>query len=226
MDKITILQALVSLATATLGVIRPIYKFLKSKGVRKRAYYDTLLKPFVAAYKKNPSLNVIDFVNQKVNRDSDDIPKYVFYLLDQQIVDDTNISVLEANENLMKVLIHDYLDLYPNEYNKKRSFLEGFNPFACQLMLIAGILLAFLGTVAFSSQLLLLFTYFIKWSCPPSQDWLILAIGVALIALGWILTSRSDRLSQDMYTVKKERILKSIESKICRYDKRHNDFVF
>ena len=64
MDKITILQALVSLATATLGVIRPIYKFFKSKGVRKRAYYDTLLKPFVAAYKKNPSLNVIDFVRE------------------------------------------------------------------------------------------------------------------------------------------------------------------
>ena len=98
-------QKVIALAISIAGILTTIYRmvFVKRKR-RQQAYYQKLLKLFIKAYHENNHINAVEFINEKVERNDDDIPKYIFYLMDQ-------------NENIIlkQVLIYDYFDLYHND---------------------------------------------------------------------------------------------------------------
>ena len=71
-----------------------------------------MLKPFVVAYKINLDINITSFVYSKVDRSNDNIPKYVFYLIDKcQKEDEIEDKCIDNQNILKKVLIHDYFNL-------------------------------------------------------------------------------------------------------------------
>lgn len=77
-------QKVIALAISIAGILTTIYRmvFVKRKR-RQQAYYQKLLKLFIKAYHENNHINAVEFINEKVERNDDDIPKYIFYLMDQ-----------------------------------------------------------------------------------------------------------------------------------------------
>ena len=86
-------QKVIALAISIAGILTTIYRmvFVKRKR-RQQAYYQKLLKLFIKAYHENNHINAVEFINEKVERNDDDIPKYIFYLMDQ-------------NENITELVI-------------------------------------------------------------------------------------------------------------------------
>ena len=61
-----IASKLVALIVAAVGAITTIFNvFFKGERKRKEAYYDCLLKPFAIAYKKDPNINTVAFVQSE-----------------------------------------------------------------------------------------------------------------------------------------------------------------
>jgi len=217
---IDIASKIVALIVATIGAATTIFNiFFKGERGRKQEYYNGILKPFAVAYKKDPSINAIDFVKNRAEHGNDNIPKYIFYLIDSQ--DDDTL--------LKKVLIDDYLNLYPNEYNKKRNLFETVNKLLDYLMFLLLFLFVFMGALVMTSGSMTLISFLFAEKLPPLVDWWNgikeTLIGIAISLVGLIPVKLSEWLSKDMYTVKKSRIQKMITKKARRYDRSFDDYI-
>ena len=123
MENVTMVIAAIS---AVIGVTATIYKILfRSDAKRVEKYYEEILKPFIIDYHKDRNMNVINFLDNKAERDNDVIPKYIFYLID---------NGKEKSEDLKKVLLYDYIDIYPNDNNKMLRFMEMISKFLAFVM--------------------------------------------------------------------------------------------
>lgn len=216
---IDIASKIVALIVATIGAATTIFNiFFKGERGRKQEYYNDILKPFAVAYKKDPSTNAIDFVKSRAEHGNDNIPKYIFYLVDSQ--DDILLK---------KVLIDDYLNLYPNEYNKKRNLFETVNKLLDYLMFLLLFLFVFMGALVMTSGIMTLVSFLFAETLPPLVDWWNgikeTLIGIAISLVGLIPVKLSEWLSKDMYTVKKSRIQKMINKKARRYDRSFDDYI-
>ena len=217
---IDIASKIVALIVASIGAATTIFNiFFKGERGRKQEYYNGILKPFAVAYKKDPSINAIDFVKNRAEHGNDNIPKYIFYLIDSQ--DDDTL--------LKKVLIDDYLNLYPNEYNKKRNLFETVNKLLDYLMFLLLFLFVFMGALVMTSGSMTLISFLFAEKLPPLVDWWNgikeTLIGIAISLVGLIPVKLSEWLSKDMYTVKKSRIQKMITKKARRYDRSFDDYI-
>ena len=104
----------VALITAIIGVISTVYKIgFKKNDERLNAYYKNVLKPFIVEYKNNKKVNAAKFMKSVVNYDDDFVPKYVFSLMHS-----------ESKEELKKVLIYDYFELYHNDDNIMKMIIN------------------------------------------------------------------------------------------------------
>lgn len=218
-----IASKIVALVVATIGAATTVFNiFFKGERGRKQAYYDSILKPFAVAYKKDPSTNAIEFVKGRAEQDNDNIPKYIFYLVDMQLNQDDDTR-------LKKVLIDDYLNLYPNEYNKKRNLFETVHKLLDYLMFLLLFLFVFMGALVMTSGIMTLISFLFAETPHPFTDWwegikeALIGIGISLIGL--IPVKLSEWLSKDMYTVKKSRIQKMINKKVRRYDRSFDDYI-
>lgn len=237
---------IVALVVATIGAGTTIYNiFFKGERGRKQAYYEYLLKPFVTAYKKNADMCAIEFVKSKVERDNDNIPKYVFHLIDlqtapsvemltqsdekKQLEGHSNGAAQENDETLRKVLIDDYLHLYSNEYNKKRNIFETVHKLLDYLMFLLLFLFVFYGALMMTNGILSSVSFLFTETGEHTNDWLWgvrdVLMGVVVSFAGLIPVKLSEWLSTDMYTVKKKRIQKMIDKKVRRYDRCIDDYV-
>lgn len=217
---LTLANEVIALVVATIGAITTIFNiFFKGERKRKQAYYDRLLRPFSVAYKKNPSIDAKEFVENNIERDDDDIPKYIFYLVDTQVCED----------DLKKVLIDDYFNLYPNEYNKKRNLFETVHKLIDYMMFLLLFLFVFFGALVMTSGFMTLITLIFKEETSTLSDWWNgikeLLIGIVISSAGLIPVKLSEWLSKDMYSVKKRYVAKAIKKKIRRYDRSFDDYV-
>lgn len=217
---IDIASKIVALIVATIGAITTIFNiFFKGERGRKQEYYNGILKPFAVAYKKDPSTNAIDFVKSRAEYGNENVPKYIFFLVDSQ--DDDTL--------LKKTLIDDYLNLYPNECNKKRNLFETVNKLLNYLMFLLLFLFAFMGALVMTSGIMTLVSFLFAETLPPLVDWWNgikeTLIGIAISLVGLIPVKLSQWLSKDMYTVKKSRIQKMINKKARRYDRSFDDYI-
>lgn len=237
---------IVALVVATIGAGTTVYNiFFKDEHGRKQTYYECLLKPFVTAYKKNTDMCAIEFVKSKVERDNDNIPKYIFYLIDsqttqskeilmkpdaqKQLEERSNSAAQENDEKLRKVLIDDYMHLYSNEYNKKRNVFETVHKLLDYLMFLLLFLFVFYGVLMMTSGILSSASFLFTETVEHTSDWLQgfgdVLMGVVVSFVGLIPVKLSEWFSKDMYTVKKKRIQKIIDKKVRRYDRFLDDYV-
>ena len=108
-----IVSKIVALIVAIIGAITTIFNvFFKGEQKRKEGYYTKLLKPFAIAYKRDPNINAIDFVKHKVTPEDDEIPKYVFYLLDMPDIENDSSNNQECVSDQEHINI-----LHPNNRN-------------------------------------------------------------------------------------------------------------
>lgn len=248
-----ILSKIVAFLAATIEAGKSAYDVAFKVGHRrKQEYYECLLKPFVVAYKNDKEISAIRFVRSKVNRDNDSIPKYVFYLIDQQTTrskempaqqdlqkqskKSANIEPQDNDNKLKKVLIDDYLKLYANDFNRTRKSFEILLKLLRYVMIIVVVLLMFEGAWLIATGLLsLIFSPFSdtieitrigNWEFNKWQ-WSLLEIivGTCLSFVGLIPLEIFERISNDMYTIKRKRIQKIIEKKVRSYEDHQNEYV-
>lgn len=249
-----VLSKVVALVAAAIEARRVAYNSAP-KGVRdrKQAYYNKLLKPFLLEYKVNKNLCTSQFVMNKVTRDDDDIPKYVFYLadeinrkrkeifalqnnkanqednIDSIIKNIANIAIKEDDEKLRKVLIDDYLNLYSNEFNKKKGLFARVQKLSNYFLFLLSFAFIFAGALIIVNEVISVISSLFTGAGSDAINWgqssLKVLTGLVVPLIGLAPVKVSEWLSDDMYTTKKKHILKEINKKADRYDERFHEYI-
>ena len=124
----------------------------------------------------------------------------------------------------------DYLSLYPNEGNRKRNICEVVQKMLHYLMFLLTFIFTVFGAFLFAcgvtmliSHIIMLIPNLLTETNLTEHFWgsiLYIFFGFVISFLGSIPIRISERMSNDMYTVKKKRINKTIAEKVKRFDKR------
>ena len=244
---------IVALIVAIIGAGTTIYNvFFKGEYGRKQKYYSSLLQPFVVAYKKNPEISAAAFAAGKATREDDNIPKYVFYLIDATQAQDNDIcvqpepqsqatnnvceTVQNQDETLRKVLIEDYISLYPNSRSKVRSFFD------IALILLHYVTIVFVFVLMFVSSLLMVRSVLSLITYPFSDtleiikigdlefkawQWSLMELLMGLLSplMGVLLVRYTEWCNDDMYATTKKRVTKLIKKRVQTYTKNHSKYI-
>lgn len=229
---------IVALIISTIGAGSTIYKKLfNAERKRKQKYYESLLKPFIIEYRFNPTIDAIDFVINNMEGIDDAIPKYVFYLINLHTKQKKDLSQQETpeqpsnefKEKLAKILITDYLNLYPNEHTRTCNVFELIRKLLNYILLFLSFVSLFVGAFmivgGFLSFVLCFFTQTSTLLDDSLNNFWEFISGVIISFIGLIFAVLSDQLNEDMYTTKKKMIEKLVSRKIKRCDKRINDYI-
>ncbi len=212
MEKVTTVIAVIS---AVIGVITTIYKMLLKKDVKRiERYYEEILKPFIIDYHKDENVNVIKFLDDKAERGNDAIPKYIFYLIDND---------KEKSEDLKKVLLYDYIDIYPNDNNRMLRLMEMISKFWAFVIFAISFSAFLYGVVSFLFSLILFLQFF---SENMRQAFELFGLSIICIIIFGVGIQMIGLLNEDMYTLKEKKIQKMIQRKIKFYDKNITKFIF
>lgn len=219
MENIEKIEIIISVLLSLITFGTAIYKLvIKKTNNRKDEYYKKVLNTFIVKYKANENVNAVKFINAVVERDDDYVPKYVFYLIDS-----------DRNEDLKKVLLNDYFDLYKNDINSLfiiGSFL-GKVVFYAYFLLIFYFLGAGVGIIALSgiNVILSIILGIIEGS---GINILLMALwaeikriffGIVCVAIGYGLMKLNFNCNTDWYSMKKKEIEKMIKNKLKECDK-------
>ena len=229
---------IVALIISTIGAGSTIYKKLfNGERKRKQKYYESLLRPFIIKYRFKPTTDAIEFVINNMEGIDDAIPKYVFYLIDLHTKQLKELSQQEGteqllnifNEKLTKILITDYLNLYPNEHTRTCNVFELTRKLLNYILLFLSFVSLFVGAFmivgGFLSFVLCFFTQTATLLDDSLNNFWEFISGVIISFVGLIFAVLSDQLNEDMYTTKKKAIEKLVSKKIKRYDKSINNYV-
>ena len=220
------MEKIITLMASVIGVCVTIYKigFKKDRG-RLEAYYNKILKPFICVYHKNSNINAVKYLKPILKREDDDIPKYVFYLVDKKM-----------SEKLKAVLLYDYAEIYKNESNTMSRVLKGFSRVLCYLEFFISIFFVVLG-----AMLLVLSSYnvllYVVSHINGDIIWFVLIednmrefMNIASAFVSWLLGAFVLRIAKwmntDTYTLEEKRIKRIIEKKEKIYNKRRKGFYF
>ena len=243
----------VALVVSAVGAITTIYKvFFQGDQGRRQSYYECLLKPFVIAYKQNSELDVITFVRSKAKQDNDSIPKYIFYLLSMHSKENDAVSSQEdspktqeestskkaenSGDVLKKVLLVDYLNMYPNETNKKQGIFEKINKILNYVVFLLVFIFIFTGSIYIVNGVFSLISSLSMDAVVTMEmngikmnlwQWNLLEIlkGALIPFVGLLPVKLSESLDTDMYTINKKRIQKMIKKKVRRYNKHSDKYI-
>ena len=194
------IQAIIALITSIISVWGAIYKVALQKGHnREEAYYEQILKPFIVELHKNSNINPIKFLQKMAKRNNDNIPKYIFYLMDKK-----------ENEKLKKVIITDYLEFYHNDDNvmsKVGRIINKVVVYGFNVMAIFTIFYTCVYVVRASSTIGTDFELEINGVIFNSITWWLVEMGMALLLFGTsiLCVKVASWLDNDIFTYKKER---------------------
>lgn len=219
-------KEIIAVIVAVIGVLTTIYKLgFKNNHSRTKEYYKSILNPFAVAYKENKNINSVKFIKKRAKRDNDNIPKYIFYLVDN-----------DKKDELRKVLLYDYFDFYDNDSNMMNKFARIISKGLIYVIVFLSYLFLFAGAI-----LLVRIVFMFFESLPYIQKieiefngiimkgglsflWLIgMDFLFFIFYLVFMLFARFFNI--DMYTFKEKRIKGMINHKIRVYDKRINKVV-
>lgn len=217
-------ESILSCITAIIGLITVIiseYKRNISKKSKEEYYYKNLLKPFVKAYINKKEIDAIGFVRKTVKRDDDNIPKYIYYLLEKE------------DSEIFKVLIYDYSNLYQNEENRWDKILKNISKFLYYILFLMSLIILFFGTYAVTVDAMFIIMKFLQLITGDTAelltDWgyFLALLVVAIVCLGvfYYINSIIKELNYDRYTIRKTKIEKLVDSSIRTYNKNIEKIV-
>ena len=106
---------IVNIIILFIAMCTPIYNtFFKRSIKREREYYNKILIPFVENLKSGNE-DALQEVKSQIKYTDECIPKYILYLVD---ISQHQIDSTITDKKLSKVLIYDYMDIYPNNDNR------------------------------------------------------------------------------------------------------------
>lgn len=217
------LERILAIITSVIGSITAIYKIgFKTNHKRTEEYYQKILIPFVTKYKKDNNINTIRFLDKKLKVKNENVPKYIFYLMDEQ-----------RETDLKKVLIYDYLDIYHNDNATMNQILRSINKALSYVMFFLSFIFLYFGIMSIMIVFYSIITdafYDIKGINSiqlSNSEWNIwqIIIGAIFIVCSFLLIIFVKFWNEDMYTVKKDKIEKIISKKVRIYDKRKDNYV-
>lgn len=232
------LSKIIAIFSATIGATKTIHiNFFKDLYKKKHAYYETILKPFILIYKEQPSTNVNEFINEILDKKDDNIPKYITYLIDIKLKqenssfkleekDEEIAKLLQNSDTLKKVLIYDYINLYPNERNKKLKIYEIVSQLEKYVLYSLSFIFIFIGVYYVIDEVYLiissLFNLSMIFNSINSQN---IIGGLGCLILGIMITFVPDNIFKDMYDLKKSIIHKHIKYRVEMYEKHIDKYV-
>lgn len=182
--------------TTVIGFILSFFNVENKKyNENKEKYFTEFLVPFYKEYKINEDINYNLFISLFHDYNKVFIPQYIHILVSTGKYD-----------KLKKVLLNDYVDLFPNKFNVFFTAWSNLGTaFNYIFLLFIMILMAFLPFVLITA---INETYFSKN-----------LIVVGLYYLMFFLFLR-ESFSNDMYTFNSKRIDRMIDKKVKEFDKR------
>ena len=219
------MERVISVITSLIGCVTLFVKtFFGKSQKRERGYYEKVLKPYVLELSKNKKLSTLNIVKGLVDRKDDDIPKYIFYLLDNG-----------QEEKLNKVRICDYWSLYPNDNNTVYKVGDGFMKLWYYGLIVGAFYFMVCACLYFvnglSSVISLLNDFFQNKMLEGGlregvKDVLEVFVTSAFcLVFGIGATKFSDFLNEDRYEIKTKRIIAIIEKRVKKYDKLSDEFI-
>lgn len=210
------LVSIIGLVISSTGVFTAIYKIgFQKDNKREATYYEEILNPFVVAYKKNHSINPVIFLKSKIKEDCDFIPKYIFLLVQN-----------EEGENLKKVLICDYCELYHNDDNSVKKIFRLVLKAANYILILLAIFMIFLAGKYFVDGLIDMGQHLNDIFVKKQFEYLVdCKNGLLFLCMSLVGVRLSLLLNKDRYTINKKRVDKIINKDVKIYDKKISTIV-
>ncbi len=215
------IDAIITVLTSVIGLFTLLYKlWIKNNRKREERYYNDVLKPIMVKIKTNKEIELLDSVKELIGEYNDDVPKYIYHLID-----------CKKEQELRKVLISDYMSLYPNEDNRVLSAMDIFMKIMNYILLIFAFVLLIIGVYSLGVCFPALFVYMINMFLEILKVTSIgivngrtyftyFIIGIVSIGIGIWLLKTSTLFEDDRYTMRIKFIEKMINKKISRYEKQ------
>lgn len=215
-------SVVISIITSVITAGTLIYKLgFKNDYAREKRYYKKVLKPFMKALTKNENMNVMEKCKELVKRMDDDVPKYVVFLIKENSVDD-----------LKKVMICDYFDIYENDDNKIRRIIEIIGKLSQYIGIALMFFLMFCAYLCFMTivyyGISVLGALMSGEKCVTEMQYLLLTGIMTAISVGtfFIIFYSVKKDNMDRYTTKKDKIEKMIKNKTKYYDKNQSKLIY
>lgn len=216
-----------AIACSCIALGTKIYKKLFTNSIkREKEYYKKVLIPYIDAYKSG-NKRALESTIIQIKRTDEDIPKYIFHLIDQlQITGNNEIY----NTKLHKVFVYDYLDIYPNDDNLMTRLADTGIKLVTYVMYVLAFIFLVTACIYFSNFV----SCFIlgdvnndinlfKISNTNVDD---ILSGVIYLILYLVAVGAAIFFNFDRYTADKKKIKKIIDRKIKLYDKKIENYVY
>ena len=214
-------NSLVTFITSAIAALTALYKMcFKREHNRVEKYYENILCPYLIAYKQNKNVYAVKFLKKKIQYSEEYVPKYILYLIEHQ-----------KKEELHKVILYDYYDLYKNEDNTRAQFMDGMIKIGTYIEFFISLICMFYCfffltnavTVLLGQQPL--FANLLKEEGILFSKWMIslaYVFGAAIMGgLAALVGMLSKVISFDRYTLNKRKIKQHIALKIKAYDRKN-----
>lgn len=223
-EGITLISSIIT-SVITVGTV--IYKIgFKSDRKREKKYYEKVLQPFVKAISQDSNVNILKFIKRITTRTNDYVPKYIFYLVDQK-----------KSEDLKKVLLYDYFDIYENDVNMIGYIFRVGQKILTYCLVFAGVLWLYAGCLSIlagTSELVLLvsnnvFGNIIKNKMELSgseQSFGEIGKGIVFIFFSYLTVVFFKRMNMDRYKIGRIQIEKTIKKYVAYYDKYAKHYIY
>lgn len=220
------IESIIAIITAAISLLITIYKMVFKHNVgRSKAYYQDILIPFIDAYTKNNNIKPTRFLKNIAKRTNDNIPKYIFYLIDNK-----------QDEKLKKVLIYDYFDIYHNDDNTMRKITKGIQKVLSYILFCFSFLALFFSSYCIALAIYTLFSniYYIfsnniefknVLSQQLKQFYFQVTMSFLFFGISLLCVKVSSIFSDDTYTLKEVKIKHLINKRVQTYDKKYDTFV-
>lgn len=219
------MESVISVITSLIGCVTLFVRTFFGKGQkREKGYYEKILKPYVLELSKNKKLSTLSIVKGLVDRNDDDIPKYIFYLLDNK-----------QEEKLNKVLIYDYWSLYPNDDNTVYKVVDGFMKLLYYLLFFMALYSIVYGIIEFLDGLsgVLLFMSdlvkdkLIEGGTLNRVKEVLGVFGASVFCLGFGMGAflMDIYMNEDRYDITMKKITAMIKRKVRKYDRLNQKFL-
>lgn len=231
-------SSFIAIIGSLIAICTTIYKKIFKNGFkREQEYYKKVLQPYVEQ-DKSRNANALQKIIIQIKRTDEYIPKYIWYLIDEsqnRIDNETNNETNNAtdnatsNDDLHKVLIYDYLDIYPNDDNmmgRLAGIVTKILTFIIIFLAFTFLVFGSLHLATVINNLFLVGSGKINLSAINITNGHELLLTLVCFILYIVTICIAMFINQDRYTAKKKKIKKMVKRKVNAYDKRIKNYVY
>ncbi|EGT5422672.1 hypothetical protein KWR14_017080 [Clostridioides difficile] len=176
-------------------------------------YFNKLLVPYINEYKNNDNINAVDYIKSRYTLEDYYIPKYIFYLLDEN-----NFCLLH------KILVVDYWEIHPSKRKNIYKVMNNLSDIYDFLAIMALFFLSIMYTYGALSSGYLFISKIIMFRTITFEDVIRFFEYMAITVFFFYLSVKIFKNINDDYSIKNKDIMKNIQKREKDYDKNYDRF--